>query len=379
MFAKDLMSRKEKIKNGILLIIILVLYIVGVHQYMDMRRNYRSVTVRLEDQPITKEKTRTIMEEMKEMEEESSEDTKSTRGRIPNITAYEKEEHITVTNDNLGRERQITFYRVCGSMEQILPCELLRGNYAYQEDYVGCVIDKNTAYRLFGSYDIIGKCITVSVIQQEGETTRTQYKNYYIRGILSTSQPIVMIQAKEDTTQFYSMQLDYGNSSRGREYAQQLLMVYQVSAEYQIVDQNLIVRLTGNLLLIPWLILTIVTGTRTIRKWNHIFNNQKQEWLHMLKNDLSILPTLVCIITLGITGSQFGFFPLQYIPTKWSDFNCVSRTIAMIRQHSKEFEYLTPSMREIILRGKVETLALLIGGILVLFWILYERRRMKNE
>ena len=343
MFVGERMNRKEKSKNIILWVVIFVFYATAIYQYNDMTRNYRSVTVRLQDQSITKEKIESILEE--EMEEQDARGVakanSGTAVKLPDITAYEKEEHVSVANDSVGKKRQVNRYQVCGNMSLILPSELLCGNYVYREDYEGCVIDKETAYQLYGSYDIIGQEITVPVINQN--------KTYYIRGILSITQPTIMIQTKDDNVQFYSMQLDYGNSSRGREYTEQLLMVYQIAAEYQIVDQNLIVRVTGNLFVLPWIILTIVLVTRTLRKWKANSDNHRQDWLHKIKSDRTIISTGVCVIMLVVVGKQYGFFPLQYIPTKWSDFNCVSRIIALIQAHSKEFEFMVLFMREIAL------------------------------
>lgn len=104
----------------------------------------------------------------------------------------------------------------------------------------------------------------------------------------------------------------------------------------------------------------------------------ERKWWYLLTSNTSVVLTFICLLGLVIAGKNFGCFPLQYIPTKWSDFNCIQRTFTLIQDHYEEIQYMTPSLREINLRGNIVVLVLLVAGMLVLLWVLEERRKMKS-
>ena len=402
------MSRESmwKIKNVVLILLAIACYIIGVMKYYELRENYQSVSVQLQGEPATKEQVQTLLEEEKEkygMEENEEEKEKqqekqqekqiSTMDRVkkvPEITAYEKEEHMKVSDTKFGKDKNVTKYLVCGGMNQILPVQIYSGNYVYENDYEGCMLDRDTAYALFGSLDIIGQQVVIdekiinkntesdSSNSQRGEVTSTKQREYYVRGILDTSHPIVMVQSRDDKTEFHNLQFNYGNSSRGREYVEQLMMVYPLGSSAEIVDQNLIVRLLGNVLFLPWLVAGIVIIWKTVRIFTEYFklqeflNKPPQFFLKM------IIPSTLAVIGIVVTAKRFAFFPLQYIPTKWSDFNSVSRTINLIREHIDEFNYMTPTIREVLLKENIAILIIAVISMIVLIWVVVERIRARS-
>ncbi|WP_310602295.1 hypothetical protein [Anaerosporobacter sp.] len=343
MFVKGRMSKvsRWKVKNIVLLILVILCYITAVRKYYELQENYQSVSVRLQGEAVTKEQV-----EMIPQTEE-----------LPEITAYEMEEHRTIMDTRYEKSKDITKYLTYGNMAQILPLQICRGNYVYEEDYEGCILDKGTAYELFGSLDIIGQSIIMEETDSDSsqlygeQIAGTKQQEYYIRGILDTSYPIVMIQSREEKTTFHYLQLDYGNSSRGREYAEQLVMTYSLGSSFIIVDQNLIVRLLGNLLFLPWLI----GGTAVIWKVIHLS-------LLMRK----VIPCICAIMGIVITAKEFAFFPLQYVPTKWSDFNSARRIIDAIHNHIEEFRYLSPTIREVMFKDNIIMLLFTVMIILIL-------------
>lgn len=398
------MSResKWKIKNIVLLILAIACYIIGVHTYYELRENYQSVSVQLQGEATTKEQVKTLLEEEKEKydlnedkEEEKSEreDNKNEVKKVPEVTAYEKEEHMQVTNTKFNKEKDITKYLVYGAMNQILPVQICRGNYVYENDLEGCILDKDTAYALFGSLDIIGQPVmidenTISNKQDrndsrdsstQGESvTTTKKREYYIRGILDTSHPVVMVQARFDKTQFHYLQFDYGDSSRGREYVEQLILVYPLGSSSVIVDQNLIVRLLGNVLFLPWLFAGVFIIVKTIQLFSGYLKEKKYRNEPPQFFIKKLIPATFSVIGIGITANKFAFFPLQYIPTKWSDFNSVSRTIDLIREHVEEFNYMTPTIREVLLRQNITMLIMEVLAMVILVWVVVERIHGKN-
>ena len=275
-------------------------------------------------------------------------------------------------------------------MNQILPIQIYSGNYVYENDYEGCMLDRDTAYALFGSLDVIGQQVVIdeNVINKNAESnsnssqgeqvTTIKQREYYVRGILDTSHPVVMVQTREDKTQFHYLQFDYGNSSRGREYVEQLMMVYPLGSSGVIVDQNLIVRLLGNVLFLPWLLAGIIIIWKRVHLLTEYFKLQeflKQPPLFFAK---LILPPILAVIGIVVTARRFAFFPLQYIPTKWSDFSSVSRTINLIREHIDEFNYMTPTIRDVLLKENIAILVIAVVSMIVLMWVVIERIRARE-
>ena len=404
-FVREPMSRESmwKIKNVVLILLAIACYIIGVMKYYELRENYQSVSVQLQGEPATKEQVKTLLEEEKEkygMEEEKEEGREKQQEeqvsrlnrvkKVPEITAYEKEEHMKVSDTKFGKDKNVTKYLVYGGMNQILPVQIYSGNYVYESDYEGCMLDRDTAYALFGSLDIIGQQVVIdekiinkntesdSSSSQGGEVTTIKQREYYVRGILDTSHPIVMVQSRDDKTEFHYLQFDYGNSSRGREYVEQLMMVYPLGSSAAIVDQNLIVRLLGNVLFLPWLVAGIAIIWKTVGISTEYF--KLQEFLKKPPQFFMklIIPSILAVIGIIVTAKRFAFFPLQYIPTKWSDFNGVSRTINQIHEHVDEFNYMTPTIREVLLKENTAILVIAVVSMIVLIWVVIERIRARS-
>lgn len=403
MFVKEPMNKERlwKIKNVVLIALAIACYSVGVMKYYELRENYQSVSVQLQGEGATKEQVKTLLEEEKEKygmeEEEEGRDEQQKKQvsqrnkvkKVPEITAYEMEEHRKVSDTKFGKTKNVTKYLVYGGMNQILPIQIYSGNYVYENDYEGCMLDRDTAYALFGSLDVIGQQVVIDekVINKNAESnssssqgeqvTTIKQREYYVRGILDTSHPVVMVQTREDKTQFHYLQLNYGNSSRGREYVEQLMMVYPLGSSGVIVDQNLIVRLLGNLLFLPWLFAGIVIVWKRVYLLTEYF--KLQEFLK--KTPLFFInltmPSILAVIGIVVTARRFAFFPLQYIPTKWSDFNSVSRTINQIREHIDEFNYMTPTIRDVLFKENIAILIIAVVSMIILIWVVIERIRVR--
>lgn len=398
-FVKEPMNKERlwKIKNVVLIALAIACYSIGVMKYYELRENYQSVSVQLQGEGATKEQVKTLLEEEKEkygMEEEGREEKQKKQvtqrnkvKKVPEITAYEKEEHRKVSDTKFGKTKNVTKYLVYGGMNQILPIQIYSGNYVYENDYEGCMLDRDTAYALFGSLDIIGQQVVIEekVINKNAESnsnssqgeqvTTIKQREYYVRGILDTSHPVVMVQTREDKTQFHYLQFDYGNSSRGREYVEQLMMVYPLGSSGVIVDQNLIVRLLGNVLFLPWLFAGIIIIWKRVHLLTEYF--KLQEFLKQPPRFFAklILPPILAVIGIVVTARRFAFFPLQYIPTKWSDFSSVSRTINLIREHIDEFNFMTPTIRDVLLKENIAILVIAVVSMIVLMWVVIERSR----
>lgn len=92
-----------------------------------------------------------------------------TAGESKNFTAWTQKGNRTVTAPDTGTQVQTPVYELYGSTEYVLP----QAPVLSADDPSGCLVAKDTAWKLYGSTDIIGQQIAV------------KEKSYTIRGIVN--------------------------------------------------------------------------------------------------------------------------------------------------------------------------------------------------
>ena len=94
---------------------------------------------------------------------------------------YEKEKQ-SVLNSNFNRRVESNIIFICGQSSLVS-----EGPILFEDDINGCLIDEETAYKLFGSNDIIGNTIVYD------------NKEFIIRGIHKAMKSTIIIQAESDS------------------------------------------------------------------------------------------------------------------------------------------------------------------------------------
>lgn len=357
-------SRKKSIYLRIvcLLLIFCFCYFQAYRCYTKLQRNFDCISVRIQDQAVTKKQ---LVKALSNLQEQVD-------AHVPEIAAYHMTEHTRIMEPNLERTTYVTLYGVYGQMQLVTPSEVTSGNFVTYEDYAGCVIDEDSAFDIFGT------------TKATGQTIKIDQKEYYIRGVIKSEMPIVMIQEKPEDAKFWNLELSYGDLQQGREYANQLMINYGLSAKYIIIEQNFIGDCVGNLLVLPVLLLSILLivlqGKTIHRKFvvkseemNQRHYRTKKDWIifffHVMHD--SVVPLAIIAAAVGlfvITWHFFGIFPMRYFPTKWSDFNQYHRFYEDIKTHLNELSYVNPTRREVLLKQNCMRCMFFSGATLLLEW-----------
>lgn len=102
----------------------------------------------------------------------------ATEGENKNFTAWTQKADRTVTAPELGTQVQTSVYELYGSSEYVLP----QAPVLSADDPCGCLVAKDTAWKLYGSTDIIGQHIGI------------RDRIYTIRGIVNAPGTGVCVQ-----------------------------------------------------------------------------------------------------------------------------------------------------------------------------------------
>ncbi|HEX3077005.1 MAG TPA: ABC transporter permease, partial [Lachnospiraceae bacterium] len=162
------MSKKirKNIQYALLLLCILIFWGYGIYYGQFIEENYQSVSIRIHGEGVTSR----IIE--RALENEVMKNAKD----IPAVTAWNCLAEQQVENAVLSTTAKTRLLEVCGDMKQVYPKELVNGVIPVKGDSNGCLIDKNTAYEIFRTSEVIGNILTY------------QEKEYYIRGIIDAQE-----------------------------------------------------------------------------------------------------------------------------------------------------------------------------------------------
>lgn len=95
---------------------------------------------------------------------------------------WQEQKGVWVRNESWGRQARVTELAVCGGSGLLFPGQALLS----EGDEEGCLIDRETSWRLFGDTAAIG-----GMVEYQGQT-------YRVRGVLQESTPVFVRTAKGD-------------------------------------------------------------------------------------------------------------------------------------------------------------------------------------
>lgn len=98
------------------------------------------------------------------------------------FTGWHEKEKQTVLNSNFNRRVESNIIFICGQSSLVA-----EGPILFEDDIKGCLIDEETAYKLFGSNDVIGN----TIIYDSGE--------FIIRGIHRAMEDTIIMKAESDS------------------------------------------------------------------------------------------------------------------------------------------------------------------------------------
>lgn len=306
--------------------------IMLILQLQEMKENYTCVSARLTTD-VTKKQLSKALEEADSC-------------KIESLTAFSQAK-VLIEGKDIGRQMIIDAYCVYGNVEDVLPLSLIAGNLLIREDVSGCILTKDAAYELFGDIDAIGLEV------------RMDNRTYVVRGIISSNVKAIFYEARFDIDTFNCLEFKI-NDENGEFYARQFLNIYGLSEDY-IIGENYLVQIAQNLCLFPFLIIMI---------YFLLFIEVKVKQ-NGVRKEFRIGFLALYIVLIIALGTQIGYFPERWIPSKWSNFDHFSNIVTDIKQQLKILLFAKPFAKEVEFRTDlVKTVVLFVASILGLTYIL---------
>lgn len=296
----------------------LILWGSGIYYGQYIKEHYQSVSIRMKEDRISEQKIITALK---------YEEIKSSKS-IPSISAWNRLEEQIITNKELAITYKTQLIEVYGDIKQVYPMRLTSGNLLTAKDYEGCMIDQSVAYKLFGTVDPVGNIIT--------------YKNkqYYIRGIIKSPEPVVFIQINDIKHTYSNIELVYEDKENGQELANAFMSQNNLAGSYTVLDGSFYAGILDGLYKAPAWFLGFYMLCQILRAiWKR-----------------RTLPLQVFIFLLGFVSVwmvlrwmlEFQIYiPESLIPTKWSDFSFWIEKYKEFRKQIDQIKYLTPTIKDI--------------------------------
>ncbi len=238
-------------------------------------------------------------------------------------------EQETITSTVSGEDSRVTVIEAFSNMEQLKPFELLYGEELYTDDNLGCVLDKESAFRVFGTMRAVG-----NKLNWNGH-------EYIVRGVADSEDSFLLVYEPDAMHSYQNIEILFGKeagadniinrikSNKAAEFSE----AYIDKAPEVIVDRKLIGGFLKLLCLLPayFFILWFIAakGIRWYRKWKVIFltckkpdrmyqNRFKVKALGYLL--LFIAAYLLSIFLLLWTLNMNQKVPMELVPNGWSNF-----------------------------------------------------------
>lgn len=311
---------KKKIFYILLSLTALLIWGSGIYYGQYINDYYQSVGVRIKDDKVTKKVI------LRALENESKKGTK----KIPLVTAWNRIEGEVIGNRELSTNTSINLIEVYGDIKQVYPMELMEGSLLNPDDYEGCVIDETVAYQLFRTREVVGNFITY------------MNKQYYIRGIIKSMEPVFFIQIIDDEKAYSNLELVYKDKENGELLAIDFIMQNELASSYTVVEGCFYGKLLELFTRLPawcigfYLLIQIV----------------KSMWKRRTL-PLQVLSLLICLIiawfVLKWLMELHIYVPERLIPTKWSNFSFWIKKYTTFRNKMEQIAYLKPVPKDMIL------------------------------
>jgi len=290
----------------------------GIYYGQYLKDYYQSVSIRIDEQGVTKSSLKRALEYESEKGEPD----------VPVITAWNLIEKQIIVNKESGTSSSLRLIEVYGDMRQVYPMELIIGNIPDVEDAAGCLIDEHTAYQIFGTTDAAGCMLDVS------------NKQYYIRGVIKSRVPMIFIQSSMEDKAYSNLELVYDKKDNGNQRANDFMFQNALSNSYTIIDGCFYAQLLGPLCQIPAWFLGFFMLCQLLRAiWKR----------RSLPLQVLALSLVFIIAWIGIKWfMEFRIkIPESLIPTKWSDFSFWTDKFNTLKNNLDQLTYLMPVPKDV--------------------------------
>ena len=336
---------KRVIISAILIIAAACFSVICIQEAAYVKSQYTTVSVRYRSESMKGNELKKAL--VRERENGSQ--------KLPDITAWTQLTQAEIRNDTLGHLERLRLILFEGDMKTTAPMSLEMGSYVYSDDKSGCVIDKNSAYRLFGTEAAVGNTLVY------------QNKYYYVRGVIKTIVPMLVLPGNAETV-YNNLEFYYQgrNREQGEALTEEFLLQNGLMQDCVILDGYFYGKILHTILALPIWILYAVVSILIIR-----FLWKKCRKLALFPLILYCSIGFIGILGYGIilyqlTGNPV-YIPEKFIPTKFSDFEYFSRQGKRLKEQLQQLRYLMPNPKDVFLEQKIADVSHNIRLMLMLY------------
>lgn len=324
-------------------------------------------------QPISGNEAVEAVEHSREQEESQGEDNE----RITDFCIWGQQEQSILTNENLSRNILANVILMCGNPELLFEDCRVPG----RDDLLGCLIDEESAWQLFGSSDVVGKEITY-----DG-------KKYIIRKVIPGAEKTAAFQVsrQQEVRQGAEKENSLGalpstkcqldritvRINKGWTiHALQEALTYQYGFNVELLDMELLRGLAGSCVL-------LFPITVCILFWVYLYHQYKKQEKFIGKTVIAGL-VLILMVMVWFFLKDWVQIPDDYIPTKWSQFSFWTalweqkleqgRLLLKMPKSVLDYDWIHDFSKTIIC-GLFGELLLIAGGIFLHLILKQEKKR----
>ena len=258
------------------------------------------------------------------------------------FTGWHEKEKQTVLNSNFNRRVESNIIFICGQSSLVA-----EGPILFEDDIKGCLIDEETAYKLFGSNDVIGN----TLIYDSGE--------FIIRGIHRAMEDTIIMKAESDSKdKIQGLLIDISNDG--------IKNIKLISERYGVKEYGVNSTVYYNLgkmctSLLPLIILLIIVWS-DLKKAIEI---KDRPVLFIF----SIMMIIVWIIAFFCITRYKISIPVDILPNKWSDFDYWSKFFQECMDKIKYVIYMKKYMLDIYVISYLNKIFLCTIIAIILFFV----------
>ena len=258
------------------------------------------------------------------------------------FTGWHEKEKQTVLNSNFNRRVESNIIFICGQSSLVA-----EGPILFEDDIKGCLIDEETAYKLFGSNDVIGN----TIIYDSGE--------FIIRGIHRAMEDTIIMQAESDSKdKIQGLLIDISNDG--------IKNIKLISERYGVKEYGVNSTVYYNLgkmctSMLPLIILLSIVWS-ALKKAIEI---KDRPVLFIF----SIMMIIVWIIAFFCITRYKIAIPVDILPNKWSDFDYWSKFFQECMDKVKYVIYMKKYMLDIYVISYLNKIFLCTIIAIILFFV----------
>ncbi|MEI3367547.1 MAG: ABC transporter permease [Clostridium sp.] len=258
------------------------------------------------------------------------------------FTGWHEKEKQTVLNSNFNRRVESNIIFICGQSSLVA-----EGPILFEDDINWCLIDEETAYKLFGSNDVIGNTIIYDS------------REFIIRGIHRAMEDTIIMQAESDSKdKIQGLLIDISNDG--------IKNIKLISERYGVKEYGVNSTVYYNLgkmctSMLPLIILLIIVWS-ALKKAIEI---KDRPVLFIF----SIMMIIVWIIAFFCITRYKISIPVDILPNKWSDFDYWSKFFQECMDKIKYVIYMKKYMLDIYVISYLNKIFLCTIIAIILFFV----------